>query len=150
MTMLATLLALIVAIHPGRVPSPDERAFAEAAADVLEHARGPAGWSREKTAAVLVVTAYEESRFRHRARSRLGAVCPMQILPHGRWDSWVLQRSLSTCLERGLEALVESVRASRGYPLAQYAGGVRRQAARRISGRRLELAERLLNLRALP
>lgn len=141
----AFVLALAQLLHPHSAPTRAELAFARAVAAVASVDAPMPGMTREATAALLVTTGFEESRFRNDVRGDHGfAVCSMQVHARGA-EARRLERSLVACVRRGLEIMRASARACPSAPLGGYCGGCSRPAARRISARRLALAAALLS-----
>ena len=139
----AFVLALSVLLHPGVGPTRSEIDLARAVADIVT-VDAPMPWrSREETAAVLVVSAWEESRFRMDAVGKLGERCALQVLPRDRAEARRLS-STAACVRRALEILRASARLCPDAPLAPYCGSCRSGLARRRSAKRLALAASLL------
>lgn len=107
----------------------------------------PGDVSKAKSAAIVIVTMWQESRFDNGAIGDHGnSRCAMQI--------WGGPKSLLTdpvaCVRTGHRMLRESVRVDPRHPIAWYAGGGpgwRSNEARRISADRMNLTEWLLTKR---
>lgn len=140
----AELLAIAALLHPHAPTTRAEIAFARAAAPVLEKSAPLPGLSERETAALILVVAWEESRFENVIGDHGAAVCPMQIhYVYAPEPRALLVGSLTACVHRGLEFMRSSFGACRGAPLARYCGGcnpaARRKSAERI-GRALTIS----------
>lgn len=98
----------------------------------------------EYTAAVLTVTAYEESGFRNVRGDNGHAYCFFQVRPLNETDRKNLMADPIYCTRRALNVIREGYRICPDAPLAPFVGGCRVPAAREASVRRLRLAEDLL------
>ena len=137
--MLPLVLAMLTALHPQAPHVGDAKTVADAIAYVASHDDPIPGLSRESTAAVMVVTAWGESRFRMRSVGDQGrAFCAMQV--HG--ESWLTLNPIG-CMRSALHLMRLSALSCKDAPLAPYAGGCNSRSARWISAHRLKEAERI-------
>jgi hypothetical protein len=137
--MLEFVLALMAAIHPKAPATYDAPKVAAAIADVVAVEDPLPGMTRERTMAILTVTAWHESRFMMRAIGDNGiAFCAMQI--HG---SRALLRDAKLCVKTALDIMRKTMPTCPRAPLAPYIGGCRSQLARSMSTTRLAQAERI-------
>lgn len=131
------VLSLMAAIHPQAPQTGNAGAVADAIARVVTEARElPADWSQEFTASVLVVTGWDESRYRQDAEDPVRhARCWAQIEGHPE-----VARSPYVCARVALAIMVDSARRCPEFPLAGYAGACRSRASRAISTGRIDKA----------
>jgi len=132
-------LAMMDLIHPQAKQTGDALAVATGIAFAVDRGKLPAGWTERLTVAVLVETAWEESRFHQDALGDSGrSKGAFQIMgvPGVEHDAVVgavvalghLYVSAPTCIDS---------------PLAPYAGGCRNRGARRLAAARWAKAELL-------
>ncbi len=137
----AVVLAMITALyaHDGGRPPRSATLFATIIANVVNDEAPPNGVKKIEAASWLVVTGYDEGRFALHARRGDGgkSVCTFQVKTRRRRH---LEASPAACVRAAYAAMRESVRVCPTSPLAQYAGGCHREAARIISARRIERA----------
>lgn len=126
--------------------------LAQAIAYVVTHDATPTGWTPELAAAVLVVTAHEESRFGANAkrgdvgmRGRVASVCAFQIAATTEARARLLEMDLIACTRAALAIVRITVDRALcvDAPLAPYCGGCGNAAARAISARRMSAARAL-------
>lgn len=140
MTLHTLILAVMAAIHPDAPRTGHAQEVAHAIAYVVARDAVPDGWTREYTAAVLVVTAWEEGRFRPGVVGDNGrARCTMQV-----WGPPELARDPVRCVRSALAVMREGARQCPDSPLGPYCGSCKSDAARAIGARRLRAAQRLL------
>jgi hypothetical protein len=137
--MLPFVLALVTALHPQASRVGDAGAVSRAIAQVVSSEDPLPNMTRERTAALLVVMAWHESRFQMRVVGDHGrAFCAMQI-----HDAPWLANSPVACIRAAMKHLRASMIACPDAPLAAYAGGCPYPSARAISTSRLREAEKL-------
>lgn len=141
----AFVLLLFLALHADRGAW---KSWVEPIATIVESDELPPGWTAEQTAAVLVVTGYEESGWAtgprgDRGITASGSACTFQILTHSEADARSLEANPTLCVRRALAIIRESVKrricASKGpeYVLSSYCGGCGHPLAEAISRRRM-------------
>ena len=136
--MLAITAALLAAVLGGRETPQDATAIAEAVEAAVGESGPVEGTTEAETVALLLVTADEESGFRMDVVGDAGrAICAMQV-----WGPRERLGSVDGCVKAALAAMREGRRLCPSEPLASYAGGCNRPAARRISAWRRARARR--------
>jgi hypothetical protein len=135
----AAVLALVAALHRDAPRAGDVQAVSAAIAHVVAHDPLPPGWTPRYAAAALVVTAWDESRFRMGVVGDGGrARCAMQV-----WGPESLARDPVACVRWALAIMREGYRVCPEVPLAPYCGGCRGLRARDIARHRMWRAWRL-------
>jgi hypothetical protein len=137
--MLPFVLALVAALHPQAPRLTDARAVSRAIAQVVASEEPLPNMTRERTAALLVVMAWHESRFQMHAVGDHGkSFCALQVQN----QPWLADNPLA-CVRAGMTHLRASMMACPEAPLASYAGGCAFPSARAISASRMREAEKL-------
>jgi len=135
--MLSFVLALVGALHPQARHVGDVGVVSRAIAQVVSEEEPLPSTTRERTAAILVVMAWHESRFSMGVVGDNGrAFCALQV--HGAPS---LAKSPVACIRTAMRHMRASMRSCPDAPLAAYAGGCKSPPARAISAARLREAE---------
>ncbi len=140
MQVLITLVKMLLAIHAS-APRTNSALDVAVAADLVVDAADPAFGSPEMDVAVLVVTAWRESRFQTRAVGDGGdSLGAWQLQRVDRDVAFDLARSTPLAYAR----LREGARRCPSAPLAPYVGGCWSSRARRESALRMAKAREMV------
>lgn len=141
---LAAVLAMMAALHPGAPRTGCAREVASAVATAVNLDGALPDATDDLTAALLVVYAWQESRFAcHARRGDAGvAVCAFQVHAHTETNARALERSPVLCARRALFVMKASQRLCGD--LSGYCGACRGRYAATLASRRLADAQRLV------
>lgn len=149
MISFALVAAMMAALSPSAMTTGNAPAIARAIAAVVT-SDTPPGMDPELAAAILVVTAYEESRFVLAARrgdigrSPVGAVCAFQVHARDEAQATRLERDPIACTRAAFYVLrIAATRTCVRDPIAAYAGNCNARAAKAIASRRLSKAHEI-------
>lgn len=134
--ILPFILSLLPLIHRDAPTTGHVKSLSQAIAYTVDHDELPVGWTRERTAAVLLVSAWEESRF-HMEKVGIGSsgkssYCAFQIQ-----GAPSLANDVLACTHLALSYIRKSVEICPTAPLAPFIGGCNVPQAQRRSFARL-------------